>query len=472
MRRDPHCGIVCTLGQARLRDASRMPARTPPLLLMLALLALATSAARWRPASSSARPAAADASSQIENLQAQILKLQEENERMAQALIPLENPPSTEPEGEEPLDAVGLCLKFMALRQQPLAPLPCRAVPLADLERLILSWLRARLPGPQALARMQAWQAMGWVEQAVDPLPIQAALLARSVGGWYQPREQSLWIVQDPSRAIDPSLACALGPRLKALAAPQPSAAASDTLMAQLAALLGDAAHARNALELEQTAALPQGALPLEDPDHPFNQVEAAHLLREFTLQPMLWGLRRAQRLAQQGGWPALDAALLQPPTHCARLRDWPLSSASSVIGHPLPSAPTPSAQDRLGALALNCLLRTEVSDADADALSRGWVDDCLSLHPNDQRQAQACWRVQLQSPSQAAACARAAAAMILRRSQSRQAGGSGNRQDFQIGTRHAAVCWQESPPLLIWAEGAQAAFVNQVLPATGTGQR
>ncbi len=455
-----------------------MSLKPHPLLLMLALLGLAAAAAFWlQPgrARDEGQPLSQTRllEGQVEYLQGQLEALQEENQRLSQLLAKLENRPPADPPNSPPFDAVGLSLKFMQLRQLPAVPMPCRSVPMAKLESLILAWLQARLPAATAQARMQAWQAMGWVEQAANPLPLQAALLARSLGGWYQPQEQSLWIAQDSSGSIDPSLACALAPQLRQLATPSAAQpASSDLLMAQLGTLLGDAAYCRNRLELEQPQALPQTALPLEDPDHPFNSVEAPHLLREFTLQPMLWGLRRAQRIQEQGGWPALNASSLQAPGSCARLRDWPLSSAPSLVASPPPAGLRSTSQDQLGALTLNCLLRTEISDADADALSRGWIDDRLSLHPSDQDLPQACWRVQLQSPAQAAACAKAAARIILRRPQAHLLREADKRQEFQIGTRHAAVCWQESPPLLIWAEGAQAAFVNQALPATGTGQR
>ncbi len=353
---------------------------------------------------------------QVEYLQGQNAVLEEENarlqQRLAQGTVPGTPRMATADGGEAPPDFAGLSLELLKFRRLQALPLTVRAAPLAEVETRILDWLRRRQPGDEAPRLALALKALGWIDRPVDPLPLRAALLARQLGGWYDPGSGVLHVVDAtpaPGKpAPDRPLAVAFGQLLREYGEvlfPEKARLSTDARLAREALLAGDAGLTRFLFSLENPAGKPPETIPAEDPDHPLNEVALPVFLRELYLHPFNRGFEFARDLHGTGGFAQLDAAYSRPPAGAAELAD----PARFLAGEtrepealPLPQLTAdgtpPYWDDQLGPFACLTALRAHNSDEVASAAVHGWRGDRLLAfaapeHPRDHALWQTFWQ-------------------------------------------------------------------------------
>jgi hypothetical protein len=405
-------------------------ARPPsPALLLLVLAMAGTGLGLWlhSRAQAPAPPAGTDApvedltaqvrllEGQVEYLQGQNAVLEEENARLQQRLA--QGTPSGEPRmaaagDEDPPDFAGLSLELLKFRRLQALPLTMTAASLAEVEARILDWLRRRQPGDEAPRLALALNALGWIDRPVDPLPPRAALLARQLGGWYDPASGVLHVVEAapaPGKpAPDRPLAVAFGQLLREYGEvlfPDKSRLSTDARLAREALLAGDAGLTRFLFSLENPAGQAPKSMPAEDPDHPLNEVALPVFLRELYLHPFNRGFEFARDLHGTGGFAQLDAAYSRPPAGAAELSD-PARFLAGEAAEPealsLPPLTAGGAEpywdDRLGPFACLTALRAYNSDEVASAAVRGWRGDRLLAfaapeHPRDHALWQTLWQ-------------------------------------------------------------------------------
>ncbi len=352
---------------------------------------------------------------QVEYLQGQNAVLEEENARLQQRLA--QGTPSAATRmaatdgGEDPPDFAGLSLELLKFRRLQALPLTVTAAPLAEVEARILDWLRRRQPGDEAPRLALALNALGWIDRPIDPLPLRAALLARQLGGWYDPGSGVLHVVDAapaPGKpAPDRPLAVAFGQLLREYGEvlfPEKARLSTDARLAREALLAGDAGLSRFLFSLENPAGQAPQSMPAEDPDHPLNEVALPVFLRELYLHPFNRGFEFARDLHGTGGFAQLDAAYSRPPAGAAELADparFLAGGAMEPEDLPLPpltaDGTPPYWDDRLGPFACLTALRAYNSDEVASAAVRGWRGDRLLAfaapeHPRDHALWQTLW--------------------------------------------------------------------------------
>jgi hypothetical protein len=258
----------------------------------------------------------------------------------------------------------------------------------------ILAWLKRQQPNDEAKKLTRGLAALGWIPEAIDPLPMRAALLARQLGGWYDEETETMFTIE-PATASAPSvvsnepLAIAFGQLLReygsTLFQPQHGPLTTDMRLARESLISGDAALTRFLHSLQNPASAPKDDLPAEDPDHPLNQVPLPVYLKELALFPFNRGFDFAQTLHSAGNYAQLNAAYSRPPISTAEVIE------PEVYLDPERSAPLeitlddvklggamPFLDDRLGKFACVTALRTHNNDEDAALGARGLVADRL----------------------------------------------------------------------------------------------
>lgn len=406
-------------------------ARPPSPALLLLVLALAgTGLGVWlhgralAPAANSASTDPAEdlaaqlrlLEGQVEYLQGQNAVLEEENARLQQRLAQVTAPGAPHMAltdgGEAPPDFVGLSLELLKFRRLQALPLTVTAAPLAEVEARILDWLRRYQPGDEAPRLALALHALGWIDRPVDPLPLRAALLARQLGGWYDPGSGVLHVVEAAAApgkpAPDRPLAVAFGQLLREYGEvlfPEQARLSTDARLAREALLAGDAGLTRFLFSLENPAGQAPKSMPAEDPDHPLNEVALPVFLRELYLHPFNRGFEFARDLHGTGGFAQLDAAYSRPPAGAAELADparflaGEAAEPATLSLPPLTADGTPPYwDDRLGPFACLTALRAYNSDEVAAAAVRGWRGDRLLAfaapeHPRDHALWQTLWQ-------------------------------------------------------------------------------
>jgi len=395
--------------------------KTNPATLLLVLLALGSAAGVFLSGSKPPPPAVVEAKSetappalptgsvvdlqnqiallqgQIEYLQGQNDALKDENAELLQKLgtLGMKNAPPVvmKDDGVAP-DFVGMGLEMMKMRKLQALPLVTTSVSQEEVEMAILAWLKRQQPNDEAKKLTRGLAALGWIPEAIDPLPMRAALLARQLGGWYDEATETMFTIE-PATASAPSvvsnepLAIAFGQLLReygsTLFQPQHGPLTTDMRLARESLISGDAALTRFLHSLQNPASAPKDDLPAEDPDHPLNQVPLPVYLKELALFPFNRGFDFAQTLHSAGNYAQLNAAYSRPPISTAEVIEPevyldPERSAQQEIklddvklGDAMPFL-----DDRLGKFACVTALRTHNNDEDAALGARGLVADRL----------------------------------------------------------------------------------------------
>ncbi|MFM7605298.1 MAG: hypothetical protein ACKO8Z_08880, partial [Prosthecobacter sp.] len=141
---------------------------------------------------------------QNEYLQGQVQVLQDENAQLIQKLGTLGMKGGTQTaamaadDGIAP-DFVGMGVDMMKLRQIKALPLVTSPATEAEVEKVVLAWLRRLQPGDEAQRQARALAALGWIPQEIDPLPLRAKLLTRQLGGWYDSESDTMWVIEPQS---------------------------------------------------------------------------------------------------------------------------------------------------------------------------------------------------------------------------------------------------------------------------------
>ncbi len=443
-----------------------MPKAPPALLLLLLLLAGAGAgllisqkppAPSTVPSPSAAPPAAATVSDkavqedppedlpaqikllegQVEYLQGQVGALQEENSALLQKLgsLGMKGAPKTEPlvMEEEPPDYVGMGIELMKFRKLQALPIPTTGVSQAEVERVILAWLRKQQPEDEGPRFALALTALGWIDKPMDPLPPRAALWARQLGGWYDPESATLLVTEaDPvpgKPAPDRPMAIAFGQLLREFGStlfPEERGGplTTDERLARESLLAGDAGLTRFLFSLQNPEAAPKSDLPAEDPDHPLNEVMAPVFLRELAMFPFRPGFEFAQTLHSAGNFAQLNAAYSRPPVDCAEIIEAERYLDNSALPPTRPefssvqvAGTDPYWDDSLGRFATFTALRSYNSDEDAGQGARGWQSDrLLAYAAPDQKRDHAAWQTQWLTPAHAEAFFKAMRTCLLQR--------------------------------------------------------
>lgn len=364
---------------------------------------------------------------QVEYLQGQVDALQEDNAVLLQKLgslgmqgvAKMDTPPART--GAE-ADFVGMGVELMKFRHIQALPVPTTSTGEAEVERVILAWLRQQMPDDEAPRFGLALAALGWIEKPVDPLPLRAALMAKKLGGWFDAESGTLLVADEQGKpgqpAPDRPLAITYGQLLRefgpVLFPPRDKGPLStDERLAREALLAGDAGLTRFLFSLQNPDAMPKDDLPSEDPDHPLNTVAIPVFLKELSLFPYSSrGFDFAQALHSAGQYGQLDAAYSRPPVSCAEV----IQPEKYLDEARLPPAPVeyktvevagsaPYWDDRLGKYAAFTALRAYNNDEEAGQAVRGWKGDRLLAYaaPESKRD-HACWQTLWLSPADAGA--------------------------------------------------------------------
>jgi hypothetical protein len=336
---------------------------------------------------------------QIEYLQGQNDALKDENAQMIQKLgtLGMKDVPKMVPKGDEDEvapDFVGMGLEMMKMRKLHALPMTTMAVSQEEIEIVIQAWLKRQQPNEEGKKFARGLAALGWIPEAIDPLPLRAALLARQLGGWYDTESETMYTI-DPSTASGPAvtsnepLGIAFGQLLReygsTLFQPQHGPLKTDMRLARESLIAGDAALTRFLHSLQNPSSALKDDLPAEDPDHPLNQVPMPSYLRELALFPFSRGFDFAQTLHSAGNFAQLNAAYSRPPISTAEVIE------PEVYLDPERPAPVeikldevklkgvlPYLDDCLGKFACATALRTYNNDEDAALGAHGLMADRL----------------------------------------------------------------------------------------------
>ena len=362
---------------------------------------------------------------QVEYLQGQVGALQEENAQLLQKLgsLGMKGVPKMDlpPAGDDPPDFVGMGIELMKFRKLQALPIPTASTSQAEVERVILAWLRKRQPEDEAPRFALALTALGWIEKPVDPLPLRAAILARQLGGWHDAETGTLLITEDKSAsgrpAPDRPLAIAFSQLLREYGGtlfPEENRRplTTDERLARECLLAGDAGLTRFLFSLQNPAALPKTELPAGDPNHPLNEVPMPVFLKELALFPASRGFDFAQSLHSAGEFAQLNAAYSRPPVTCAEvieperyLDTITLPPASIEFASMKVADSEPYWDDRLGKFVCFTALRAHNSEEDAGRAARGWKGDrLLAYSAPDAPRDHAAWQTLWLTPEDAAA--------------------------------------------------------------------
>jgi hypothetical protein len=367
---------------------------------------------------------------QVEYLHEQVQALQKENSELIDKLAKLGLPSNGKPMKVEsppdkvPADYVSLGGELLALRELEELPIPTVTAPQADIEKLILAWIKRQHPANFGEREGAAYAALGVIPQMIDTLPLRASLWVRQLGGWYDDQSETIYVV-DPEEQpdgvpvmSDPSLALSYANLLhhfgKSLLPGAKVTLTTDERMARLGLLGGDAALVRFLRDLKEFQGPNPHAIPTDDPDHPLNLVPMPAYLRELETFPMMSGFRFAQAMHSIGGFKQLSSVYGRAPESTADVMDSQRYLAEDRL--PIPRIEWASTEvakskpfwdDRLGQQAVLTFLRRYHDDQSALDASRGWASDRLltyAINGDLSRRGHAVWQTQWKTPEQAAA--------------------------------------------------------------------
>lgn len=416
-----------------------------PAALLLILLTLGGGLAYFLAASKSATPALTAAKptdvtngtvddlqkqivllqGQIEYLQGQNDALKDENAQMLQKLgtLGMKNVPQIPLKDDDVApDFVGMGLEMMKMRKLQALPMITTPISQEQVESLILAWMKRQQPNDEAKNLTRGLAALGWIPDAIDPLPMRAALLARQLGGWFDDESETMFTI-DPSTASGAAvtsnepMGIAFGQLLReygsTLFQPQHGPMTTDMRLARESLISGDAALTRFLHSLQKPTAAPKDELPAEDPDHPLNQVPLPVFLREMALFPFNRGFDFAQTLHSAGSFPQLNAAYSRPPITTAEVIEPELyldperpAQVEIKLDDVKLGGALPFLDDRLGKFVCVTTLRTHNNDEDAALGARGLLADRLLAWAADggAKRDHAAWQTLFMDQSSAAA--------------------------------------------------------------------
>ncbi len=374
---------------------------------------------------------------QVEYLQGQVRALQDENAELINRLGML-GAKGQRPglPGEDTIpDFVGLGLDMMKLRGLQALPMTTVPLPLVEVEKKILAWLRQEWPGDEPERFGRALHALGWIPERVDPLTLRAALMARQIGGWYDATAETLFTVDastSPPGTIPPNteaLAIALGQLMReygpSLLPPdsEKSRLSLDARLAREALIGGDAALTRFLNDLQRGVGPPTDEIPIDDPDHPLNQVPMPHFLRQLALFPFNQGFEFAQSLHAAGQFTQVNACYRRPPGSTLEVIDTGLYLGDQrALLLPVTLSTTDVAgkqaywDDTLGWFATVTALRMFNEDAAAAEGARGWRGDRLLAWPSAGKRDHAAWQTVWVDDARASAFFKAMTAVLTQR--------------------------------------------------------
>lgn len=340
---------------------------------------------------------------QVEYLQGQVKALQDENAELIQKMGslgmkggPMTDRPSTPGLKEnEPPDYVTLGTELLSQRKLRAVPMVTVLAPQAEVEKLMLAWLKRRFPGDESQRQSKALAALGVIPQPVDILPLRAALMVRQLGGWYDAENETAFLVDpqvEPGKTpppTDPVLALSFAQMLRdyqnVLFAETKTRLSTDAQLAREALIGGDAALTRFLYGLNHPVPINASDLPPSDPDHPFNEVPLPVFLREMHLFAFTSGFEFAQSLHSAGDFKQLTAAYSRPPHTTAEVIDPEFYLAENpppVVKIDWPdlnvSDAKPYWDDTLGKFAMTVALRAHNPDEIAFDATKNWQADRL----------------------------------------------------------------------------------------------
>jgi len=367
--------------------------------------------------------------SQVQYLEDQVRALREENSQLVDQLAKLGMKNGVakmamkveEPPANIPTDFVSLGAEMLADRELQDLPMPTVLAPQADVEKVILDWLKQQHSDDFGTREGAAFAALGAIPNPIDTLPLRAALLVRLIGGWYDNQKSTLYLV-DPEDVVDgmpvmsdPVLGIAYGNLLhhyqKSLLPEPTKQLATDERMARLGLLGGDAALQRFLRDLKQFKGPDPNKLPAEDPDHPLNQVPMPAFLRELEIFPLTQGFFFAQAMHSLGGFKQLSTTYGRPPESTADVLDTERYLAEQPT--PLPRITWPSIKldntepfwdDRLGQYAALAFLKRYNAEEAAGEAIKGWMSDrflAYALKGDLARRGHAIWQTRWTSGAQ-----------------------------------------------------------------------
>ena len=415
--------------------------KIPPALLLVVLIAIGGGIAALMPSGASQTPAVLESEKpgldsgakragtetvedlnkqislllgQVEYLQGQVDVLQEENSNLIQKLgtLGMKGVPKMDAvpaeEGIAP-DFVGMGVDMMKFRQIRALPLVTTPTSAAEVERVILNWLRMQQPGDEAPRFASALAALGWIPQEIDPLPLRAKMLTLQLGGWYDAESDTMLTLSPkdgppPLVVPDEPLAIAFGQLLREygsiLFQPQHGPLSTDERLAREALMIGDAGLTRFLFSLQNEAAAPKDSIPLEDPDHPLNSVPLPVFLREISSFPFMRGFEFAQALHSAGQFEQLNAAYSRPPVSTGEVIDPEVyfdteraPAADVSFADVKLNGDAPFWDDRLGKFACATALRTYNTDQVAAEGTRGLLADRLLAWKSPSSRPHAAWQ-------------------------------------------------------------------------------
>ena len=339
---------------------------------------------------------------QVEYLEGQVQALQDDNAQLIQKMGTLgmkggaQGAPPPAPGDEPPAaDYVSLGVELLSLRKLRDVPVVAAPASQAEVEQMILAWLRRRDPGGASQRFTRALAALGAIPEPVDLLPLRAAMLARQLGGWYDEPSDTLLIIEkqvqpdQPPAAIDATLAFAYGHLLRdfqgSLFPVTGVQSSTDAQLAREALIGGDAALTRFLYSLQKPVAPGVGDLPPEDPDHPFNEVPMPVFLRELHSFAFSRGFEFAQALHSAGDFRQLSAAYGRAPKSTTEVMD----PEAYLAAEPLPlvkvawpevavAGAQPTWDDSLGRFAALAMLKAGNPDEVAYDATKNWRADRL----------------------------------------------------------------------------------------------
>jgi len=423
---------------------------------------------------------------QVEYLQGQVGALQDENAQLLQKLGTLgmkgvaKMDPVPAPTDELP-DFVGLGLDLMKFRQLKALPIPTTGASQVEVEQAILAWLRQQQPEDEGPRFALALTALGWIEKPVDPLPLQARVLALQLGGWYDHASGTLLVIDEKPETGKPSpdrpMAVAYGQLFREYGStlfPTPGKAplSTDERLARLSMITGDAALTRFLYSIQNPIPQSPTDLPAEDPDHPLNQVPMPVYLKELSLFPFARGFEFAQSLHSAGAFAQLNAGYSRPPVSCGevieperfldpnRLPPAQIELPSTEI-----AGEKPYWDDRLGRFATFTALRAYNSDEDAGQGTRGWKGDRLLAyaapdHPRDH----AVWQTLLLTQEDGAAFFKAMRSCLTQRYDAKPTIDEPGKVTLEAQGRHLRLMTNRGGQGVLLIDAATPAFAEAAL--------
>jgi hypothetical protein len=351
-------------------------------------------------------------------------------------------------------------------------------------EAAILSWLRQQQPEDEGPRFALALAALGWIDKPVDPLPLQARVLALQLGGWYDADSGTLLVIDEKTEpgkpAPDRPMAVAYGQIFREYGstlfpAPGKSVLTTDERLARLALITGDAALTRFLYSIQNPIPQSPTDLPVEDPDHPLNQVPMPVYLKELALFPFARGFEFAQSLHSAGQFAQINAAYSRPPAACAEV----IEPEYFLDANRLPPARVelpsievagekPYWDDRLGRFATFTALRAYNSDEEAGQATRGWKGDRLLAysapdHPRDH----AIWQTLLLTQEDAIACFKAMRSCLTQRYDAKPSSEEPSKVVLEAQGRHLHLMINQGGKGVLLVDAATPDFAEAALKST-----